>query len=55
MLSLMHKLRFDKTKKDHNHSFSKSLGNYNTSELIETHDINNQLLSSNWITIYRKQ
>jgi len=62
MLSLIHNLRFDREKKNHHHSFRTNLNNYSTSELTENQDSdgqllpsNCQLLSSNWLTIYRKQ
>ena len=33
MLNLISNIRFDRIKKDHNHSFRKSLDNYSNSEL----------------------
>ncbi|MEE2695270.1 MAG: hypothetical protein VX976_02810 [Pseudomonadota bacterium] len=58
MLSLIHNLRFDRNKKDYDHSFKKKLNNYNTSELVmgdSSVTLENKLLSSDWISIYRKQ
>ncbi len=55
MLSLIHNLRFDREKRNHDHSFKTNLNNFTTSELAENYDSSNQLLSSNWLSIYRKQ
>ena len=57
MLSLIHSLRFDRNKEKSNFSFKKELDNYNTSELVpaSTSTISNKQLSSNWLSIYRKQ
>jgi len=58
MLSLIHNIRFDRIRKNYDHSFRKNLNNYNTSELSDygsnAESLDTQLLSSNWITIYRK-
>ena len=58
MLSLIHNLRFDRNKRDNDHSFKKNLNNFNTSELVlgdSSVTLENKLLSSDWISIYRKQ
>ena len=58
MLNLIHNLRFDRNKKDYDFSFKKKLDNYNTSELVDETlggSPENKLLSSNWLSIYRKQ
>ncbi len=57
MLSLIHSLRFDRNKEKSNFSFKKDLDNYNTSDLIPSSSavLNNKQLSSNWLSIYRKQ
>ncbi len=59
MLNLIHNIRFDRIKKTNGHSFRKNLNNFNNSELdnnSESSDsIDYQLLSSNWINLYRKQ
>ena len=57
MLSLIHSLRLDRNKEKSNFSFKKDLDNYNTSDLIPSSSavLNNKQLSSNWLSIYRKQ
>ncbi len=57
MLSLIHSLRLDRNKEKTNFSFKKDLDNYNTSELIPASSavLSNKQLSSNWLSIYRKQ
>ena len=58
MLSLIHNLRFDRSKANSKFSFKKELNNYNTTELAsETayETLDNKILSSHWLTIYRKQ
>ena len=57
MLSLIHSLRLDRYREKSNFSFKKELDNYNTSELVpaSTSTISNKQLSSNWLSIYRKQ
>ena len=57
MLSLIHSLRLDRNKEKTNFSFKKDLDNYNTSDLIPSSSavLNNKQLSSNWLSIYRKQ
>ncbi len=58
MLNLIHNIRFDRIKKPNEHSFRKNLNNFTNSELennSSSDSIDYQLLSSNWITLYRKQ
>ncbi len=58
MLSLIHNLRFDRSRVDSGFSFKKDLNNMNTSELVSNiphNPLSNKLLSSNWLSIYRKQ
>ena len=58
MLNLIHNIRFDRIKKTNEHSFRKNLNNLSNSELESTasnDSIDYQLLSSNWIDLYRKQ
>ena len=58
MLNLIHNIRFDRIKKTNEHSFRKNLNNYSNSELetVPSNDsIDYQILSSNWINLYRKQ
>ena len=59
MLGLIHNIRFDRIRKDHNHSFKKNLNNYSNSDLsLQEHDKNlneNVLLSNYWLQLYRKQ
>ncbi len=58
MLGLIHNLRFDRRDSRKDFSFKKDLNNLNTSELlseIKHESLNNKLLSSNWLLIYRKQ
>ena len=58
MLNLMHNIRFDRIKRNSDHSFKKSLENYSNSELsiYPTKDsLDTQLSSADWINLYRKQ
>ena len=58
VLNLIHNIRFDRIKRDNDHSFKKSLNNYSTSDLSfseNTQPVENLILSSNWIALYRKQ
>ena len=58
MLNLMHNIRFDRIKRNSDHSFRKSLENYSNSELsiYPTKDsLDTQLSSVDWINLYRKQ
>lgn len=57
MLNLIHNIRFDRIRRNYDHSFRKNLNNYNTAELSgydNVESLDHQLLSSNWLTIYRK-
>ena len=58
MLNLISNLRFDRIKKDHNHSFKKNLDNFSNSELSafpEKNSLDTQISSADWINLYRKQ
>ncbi len=55
MLSLIHNIRIDREKKSNSHSFNKSLNNYNTSDLELSNGLGDQILSANWLDIYRRQ
>ena len=59
MLTLIHNIRFDRIRRDHSHSFKKSLNNYTNSELNSEESglasTNNFILSNSWIELYRKQ
>ena len=57
MLGLINNLRFDRLERSKQYSFKTDLENYNLSELdtINTARIDNQYLSANWISIFRKQ
>ena len=58
MLNLISNIRFDRIKRDHNHSFKKNLDNYTNSELgvfPEKNSLDTQLSSADWINLYRKQ
>lgn len=58
MLHLISNLRFDRIKRDHNHSFRKNLENYTNSELTvypEKNSLDTQISSTDWINLYRKQ
>ena len=58
MLNLISNIRFDRIKKDHSHSFRKSLDNYSNSELDsfpEKNSLDTQISSADWINLYRKQ
>ena len=58
MLGLIHNLRFDRTEKKSQYSFKKSLENSNTSDLAHDYsnlNLSNRYLSSNWLSLYRKQ
>ena len=57
MLNLISNIRFDRIKKDHNHSFKKNLDNYSNSELVfpRKKQFDTQLSSADWINLYRKQ
>ncbi|MEC8265831.1 MAG: hypothetical protein VX009_03340 [Pseudomonadota bacterium] len=58
MLNLISNIRFDRIKRDHNHSFKKNLDNYTNSELgvfPEKNSLDTQLSSTDWINLYRKQ
>jgi len=58
MLGLIHNLRFDRSKRENNYSFKKDLNNFNTSELVlgsSSTPLENKFLSSDWISVYRKQ
>ncbi len=52
MLGLIHNIRIDRERKN-THSFKKSLNNYSTSDLIDSNHSDDQILSSNWLDIYR--
>ena len=57
MLGLIHNIRVDRIRRDHDHSFKKNLNNYTNSEL-STQDAglnDNFLLSNYWLELYRKQ
>ncbi len=58
MLSLIHNIRFDRIRKNSDFSFKRNLNNYSNSELetsSESSLVEYGLLSSNWISLYRKQ
>ena len=58
MLSLIHNIRFDRIRKNSDFSFKRNLDNYSNSELetsSESSLVEYGLLSSNWISLYRKQ
>ena len=57
MLGLIHNIRVDRIRRDHNHSFKKNLNNYTNSELsTQDKGLNeNFLLSNYWLELYRKQ
>ena len=58
MLNLIHNLRFDRSRKEPDFSFKKNLGNLTTSELENTYtkdSLSNKFLSSEWLSIYRRQ
>ena len=57
MLSLINNLRFDRLERSKQYSFKTDLENYNLSELDTDNStrIDNQYLSANWISIFRKQ
>ena len=55
MLSLMHNLRIDREKRNKFYSFKSSLNNPNTSELNSEFESNSQMLSTNWLNLYRGQ
>ena len=58
MLHLISNLRFDRIKRDHNHSFRKNLENYTNSALTvypEKNSLDTQISSTDWINLYRKQ
>ena len=57
MLGLIHNIRVDRIRRDHDYSFKKNLNNYTNSEL-STQDTGlneNFLLSNYWLELYRKQ
>ena len=58
MLNLISNIRFDRIKKDHNHSFKKNLDNFSNSELSafpEKNSLDTQISSADWINLYHKQ
>ncbi len=58
MLSLIHNIRFDRIRKNSDFSFKRNLNNYSNTELetsSESSLVEYSLLSSNWISLYRKQ
>ena len=58
MLSLIHNIRFDRIRKDSDFSFKRNLNNYSNTELETSSQsslVEYGLLSSNWISLYRKQ
>ena len=58
MLTLIHNIRFDRIRKNSDFSFKRNLNNYSNSELetsSESSLVEYGLLSSNWISLYRKQ
>jgi len=58
MLSLIHNIRFDRIRKNSDFSFKRNLNNYSNTELetsSESSLVEYGLLSSNWISLYRKQ
>ena len=55
MLTLIHNIRIDREKKSNSHSFNKSLNNYSTSDLNSSNCLDGQILSADWLDIYRRQ
>ena len=58
MLTLIHNIRFDRIRKNSDFSFKRNLNNYSNTELetsSESSLVEYGLLSSNWISLYRKQ
>ena len=58
MLSLIHNIRFDRIRKNSDFSFKRNLNNYSNTELETSSKsslVEYGLLSSNWISLYRKQ
>lgn len=51
----MHNIRIDREKRNKFYSFKTSLNNQNTSELNGEFESNSQMLSANWLTLYRSQ
>ena len=58
MLTLIHNIRFDRIRKNSDFSFKRNLNNYSNTELETSSKsslVEYGLLSSNWISLYRKQ
>ena len=55
MLSLIHNIRIDREKRSKFHSFKTNLNNFSTSELNDELENNSQMLSANWLNLYRGQ
>ena len=55
MLSLIHNIRIDREKKNKFHSFKTNLNNFTSSELDGELENNSQMLSADWLDLYRRQ
>ncbi len=55
MLSLIHNIRIDREKRNRFYSFKTDLNNHNISELNGEFESNSQMLSADWLNLYKGQ